>query len=82
MPKTLFRRFDSRSYTHASRVCRVLALCSVLGVGVPYRTVPDAVTNSSSNGRTVEFYRMLAPMKKQCSKQTNCFVFANVSTRI
>ena len=33
-------RFDSRSYTHASRVCRVLALCSVLGVGVPYRTVP------------------------------------------
>ena len=38
VPKTLFRRFDSRSYTHASRVCRVLALCSVLGVGVPYRT--------------------------------------------
>ena len=32
-------RFDSRSYAHASHACRVLALCSVLGVGV-YRTVP------------------------------------------
>ena len=51
-------RFDSRSYTHASRVCRVLALCSVLGVGVPYRTVPiedGFVQNASSERSRVLF---------------------------
>ena len=45
-----FMRFDSRSYTHASRVCRVLALCSLLGVGVPYLLEYAAVYIHASRG--------------------------------
>ena len=75
-------RFDSRSYTHASRVCRVLALCSMLGVGVPYRTVLLCLDIDMFSTRRCRTRGLLAAMLMQRVARTPGRVAAAARVRL